>query len=123
MDIVIMAEEERYNNRQIERMLDEQSKDIKEHISSALDPILEQTTKTSGRLLKVEDQINSHRSWRTGMTWGGAIVFFFLTTFILPVLTWNILQTLEFKESLTEEIQSAVDRSFEDRINALETAP
>lgn len=52
-----MKEEARYSNRQIEKMLDDQSTDIKEHMDMALKPILEQTKKTNGRVTKLEKAV------------------------------------------------------------------
>lgn len=49
-----MADEPRYSNRQIERMLDQQSIDLKIHIDKATNPILVQTSKTNGRVTKLE---------------------------------------------------------------------
>lgn len=120
MTITIMADEEKYTNRQVERMLDEQSRDIKEHITIVTSPILDEVKKTNGRVTLLESQVSSQRNWRTGMTWGGAVVFFFLTTFILPVLTWNLLQTIQLKESIGIEVQDAIDQAFEERLQALE---
>lgn len=120
MTITIMSDEEKYTNRQVERMLDEQSRDIKEHITIVTSPILDEVKKTNGRVTLLESQVGSHRNWRTGMTWGGAVVFFFLTTFILPVLTWNLLQTIQLKESIGIEVQDAIDQAFEERLQALE---
>lgn len=50
-------DEPRYSNRQIERMLDTQSADLKEYISKATEPILEQTTKHNHRMTKIERYI------------------------------------------------------------------
>lgn len=58
-------EEAPYSNRQIERMFDtqkesfdnqlaKQSEDIKKHIDMGLEPVLVQTTKTNGRVSKLE---------------------------------------------------------------------
>lgn len=43
-----------YSNRQIERMFDTQSTDIKTHISSEVAPLTEQVKATNGRLRFVE---------------------------------------------------------------------
>lgn len=40
--------EERYNNRQIEKMLTDQSADIKEHIDLKIEPLTAQVAKTNG---------------------------------------------------------------------------
>ena len=52
-----MADEERYNNRQIERMFDEQSKDLKEHFDGAINPLALEVRKTNGRVKFLEKMI------------------------------------------------------------------
>jgi len=58
-------DEPRYSNRQIERMLDQQSTDLKKHIDDATGPILVQTTKTNGRVDALEKE--------TGRIWKGLL--------------------------------------------------
>lgn len=111
-----MSEEERYNNRQIEKMFNDQSIELKAHMDLVTRPILEQTLKTNGRVNGLEAKMQDLKSWRTGLSWGGAVLFFFMTTFILPVLTWNLLQTIQLKESIHQDVQAAaqsgVDKAF-----------
>lgn len=109
MIITIMAEEERYSNRQIERLLDEQSKDIMRHIDDATEPILAQTTKTNGRVTKNEEDIIKSKIWRGWLT-GGMAVISILIPVIVAIQAWEILQILE----VPHEVQQAID----DRINS-----
>lgn len=115
-----MHEEERYNNRQIEKMFTDQSADLKAHMDLVTRPILVQTTKTNGRVNVLEEKVQSQKSWRTGLTYGGAVLFFFMTTLILPVLTWNLLQTIQLKESIRQDVQAAaqtgVDKAFDQNL-------
>lgn len=46
--------EERYNNRQFERQLDQQSSDLKEHMVLLINPLTEQVKKTNGRVTRLE---------------------------------------------------------------------
>lgn len=64
-------DEERYNNRQIERLLDSQSTEIKEYMKLLTDPILEQVKKTNGRVTKLEDKV----AVNTKYIWGIILVF------------------------------------------------
>lgn len=105
-----MAEEERYSNRQIERLLDEQSKDIMRHIDDATAPILAQTTKTNGRVTVNERDITSARVWRGWLT-GGLGVLTLLVPMIVGIQVWMFLQIM----NIPHEIQQTIDASFSDR--------
>ena len=112
-----MSEEEHYTVRQLDKKIEDQSNDLKEHIVLNLKPILDEVQKTNGRVTSLEGKISDHRSWRTGMTWGGAVLFFFMTTFVFPVLTWNILETIQLKNGIREQkflIEAAVQSAFND---------
>lgn len=93
-----MSEEERYSNRQIERMLDEQSTDIKHHIDTAINPLTIQVMKTNGRVGILEKMA-------------------FVSLGAIPLLTvwaaWLTFDYLESKESVRKEIQTAVDEAFD----------
>lgn len=104
-----MAEEERYSNRQIERLLDEQSKDIMRHIDDATAPILAQTTKTNGRVTTAEKDIVNQKVWRGWMV-GGITVLSILIPIIVAVQAWEILQII----NIPHEIRQAID----DRLGA-----
>lgn len=119
MEVTIMTEEAPYNNRQIERMfdeqdrrfdkrLDEQSRDIKEHMDGGLEPILTQTTKTNGRMTKAEGDINELGRGQASMSgalkllsWvGGPII-----GLLIAVLGYLFLQ----EQSIDGRIQAAID--------------
>jgi len=101
MEITIMSEEERYNNRQIERMFDEQSKDIKDHIDRAITPLTFQVTKTNGRVGILER-----------MAW--------VSLGAIPLLTvwagWLTFDYLNSKDVMKHDIQQAVDEAFDANI-------
>jgi hypothetical protein len=111
MEITIMSEEERYNNRQIERMLDEQSTDIKGHMDAAIAPLIVQTTKTNGRVGVMEKMV-----WMAA----GAVVILTPFTYYLATEIGTIKDDL--RETVREEARTAVDEAFDARINALEVA-
>lgn len=96
-----MAEEERYNNRQIERMFDEQSADIKEHFDTALAPVIAQTTKTNGRVGIIEKMV-----WMAA----GAVVILTPFTYYLATEVANL------KDDLREETRQAVDAAFRENL-------
>lgn len=88
--------EPRYNNRQIEKMLSEQSADIKEHMDLKTAPLLTQALKTNGRVTRNEQMIY--------LATGALII-------LTPVFSWFILDYIALKERLPETIGKAVDES------------
>lgn len=107
MEITIMSEEERYNNRQIERMLDEQSSDIKEHMDAAIAPLVVQVTKTNGRVSVIEKMV-----WMAA----GAVV-------ILTPFTYYLASRISsIQESIQTQTRQAVDDALDARIEKLEVA-
>lgn len=107
MLITIMAEEERYSNRQIERLLDEQSKDIKSHIDLVTNPILTQVLKTNGRVTQNEKDITENKVWRGWMTGGMAVVMVILPI-VVTVLGWIVMSIISFDEKVHDAIQAAL---------------
>lgn len=102
-----MAEEERYNNRQIERMLDEQSRDIKGHMDAAIAPLVIQVTKTNGRVSVMEKMV-----WMAA----GAVVI--LTPFCVYLATK--VTDLELKQARQPElIRTAIEETFQDYIESV----
>lgn len=97
--------------KRLERRLDAQSADLKEHITLVIEPIRVQTTKTNGRVSVIEK-----------MVWMAAGAVIILTPFTYYIAT----EIGEIKESLREtvrtEARTAVDEAFDQRIQALELA-
>lgn len=82
-----MSEETRYTNRQIERLLDEQTGNLKAYFDMALKPIVDQTTKTNGRVNKLEN-------WRWFLAGGLALLSFSIivgATLIAALRTYHAL--------------------------------
>lgn len=105
---IIMVDEERYTNRQIERMLDSQSTDIKEHIDKAIGPLTAQVFKTNGRV-----------GWLEKMVWmatGAVLVLFPITGWVLIQVSGLKASSEAERASLQLEIQTAVDNSLESRV-------
>lgn len=109
-----MSDEERYNNRQIERMFEEQSKDIKDHIDMVTTPILEQTTKTNGRLLSAEGEITQIRIWRGWMTGGMAIIMIVLPV-VVGLMTWMVIQVVTIDHTISKAIDAAFEANLQVR--------
>ena len=68
-------------------------------------PILEQTTRTNGRVSKLETRADRHEKrwvWLTGAA-------FILVPVFLSVCSWVVLRQLDFDK----DVQSAVDAKFE----------
>ena len=70
--------EERYNNRQVEKMFEDLSSDLKQHMDLVTAPILAQVLKTNGRVNKHDDDIVSYKVWRGWMTGGMAVIMIIL---------------------------------------------
>lgn len=111
--IWVMAEEERYSNRQIERMLENQSADIKGHIDLTTAPILTQVLKTNGRVTTAEGDITNNKVWRGWITGGMAMLMIFMPV-VIGFLTFLGLRVINFDNI----IRASVDAAFESKIQA-----
>lgn len=116
--------EERYSNRQIERLLDEQSKDIKRHIDDKTTPILTQTMKTNGRVTTAEKDIVNQKVWRGWMV-GGLTVISILLPVVVAVQAWQLLAIIKQEEvlgGLPGTVKEAVSEEFNNRVQTVEVA-
>lgn len=93
-----MTAEPRYNNRQVEKMLSEQSADIKEHMDLKIAPLLTQVLKTNGRVSFNEKMVYVAI---------GALGIF------TPIFSWFILDYIAFKERFPNEVTEAVYNALE----------
>ena len=93
--------------KRLEKRLDAQSSDLKEHMSLIIEPIRIQTTKTNGRVSIMEKMV-----WMAA----GAVVI--LTPFTYYIAT----EVGQLKDSVREETRQAVDEAFDARTQALEVA-
>lgn len=98
-------EEERYNNRQIERMLDEQSTDLKSYIDLALEPLIVQTTKTNG-------MVGKHH-WYIAMAIGGLAI---LSITVLPIMGWSLLQIVTIEQNIHAQVTQAVSQALDNYV-------
>ena len=87
--------------KRLERRLDVQSADLKEHMNLIIEPIRIQTTKTNGRVSVMEKMV-----WMAA----GAVVI------LTPLMYYMSTEIGEIKESLREtvrvEAQTAVNEAF-----------
>jgi len=90
--------EERYNNRQIEKMMKDITDDVKSHIDLKVEPLTKQVTYTNGRVRFTEKMIYLAV---------GALFF------VTPTITWLLMDYLEFKQQYTKEIQTAIDTTLQ----------
>lgn len=97
--------------RRLERRLEAQSADLKEHISITIEPIRVQTTKTNGRVSVMEKMV-----WMAA----GAVVILTPFTYYIATEMGEIKESL--RDTVREESRQAVDEAFDARINALEVA-
>lgn len=110
MVITIVMDEERYSNRQIERLLDEQSRDIKAHIDLVTNPILAQVLKTNGRVTTAEGDITNQKVWRGWIMGGLGVISLFIAS-LIGLQVWMVLQILHIPET----VQTAVDAGINSR--------
>ena len=91
-------QEERYNNRQIEKMLGDQVADLKEHITLHIDPLTKQVTMTNGTV-----------KWLTKMTYlaTGALIV------LWPIMAWFVRDYLVFKEHFSDSVSAAVMKTLD----------
>lgn len=96
--------EERYNNRQIERMLDLQSEDIKKHISSAITPILIQVTRTNGRVTELELSRATQRGFNKAMSIAFSVGF----AILIGLAGWALYETSTIPDRVQSSVQQAL---------------
>lgn len=95
--IIIMSEEERYNNRQIEKMFSEQSEDLKDHFDQKIEPLTTAVNKTNGRV-----------GWLEKMVWlaTGAVII------LTPLTYWLATQVVNEKTEQATITQQAVSEAL-----------
>lgn len=97
-----MVEEERYTNRQIERMLESQTEDLKEHLDIRLEPIAVQVKKTNGRVNWIEKMVY--------LAIGALII-------LAPLMTWSLMQLVNLKDSLKNEVHTETQQAVQDALS------
>ncbi len=112
MTFNFMSDEERYSNRMLDNAFAAQNKDLKEHIDLVAKPILDQVTKTNGRTTALEAAMIKQANLNTALKVGGAVIFFFLTTVVFPILTWQLLQLVGLREEVQKQVKTSVDEAF-----------
>lgn len=115
MELTLNMEEGPYSNRQVERLLDQQTTELRQEMRSLTDPILAQTTKTNGRVTALEVQTQNLSGWMK-FTRGALGI---LSLIVVPVLggylLWLGKLAIELKTQQavqTATIQTAVDAAF-----------
>lgn len=99
-----MDDEIRYNNRQIERMLDSQSQDLKEHMEKTIQPLVTQVTRTNGRVTELErrgfEQNGFNRA--IGVSLGIAIPL------LLSAIGWALYEITQIPQTVQSQFQTAL---------------
>lgn len=99
-----MADEERYNNRQIERMLDSQSQDLKNHFDESIRPLTEQVTKTNGRVKDLELKNAKQSGYNQGM----GVILSVVTVGVMALFGWVLYQVAEEPIYIHQAIQESL---------------
>lgn len=98
--------------KRIERRLEAQSNDLKEHMGLLTTPILAQVTKTNGRVDRAEGDIVGYKVWRGWMTGGMAMLMIFIPI-IVGFLTFLGLRVINFDEVLRSALDDALESKLE----------
>lgn len=91
--------EQRYNNRQVEKMMKESTDEIKTFISLKVDPLTKQVTYTNGKVRFNEKMIY--------MALGSLVL-------VVPMLSWFLLDYIEFKDRYHSDLASAIEDVLDD---------
>lgn len=104
MQITLNMDEERYNNRQIERMLDSQSQELKDYFDKSLKPLIEQVTKTNGRVSTLELRRENQAGFNRAMAVASSVGF----TVVMALAGWALYQVASLEPTIHTEVQQSV---------------
>lgn len=102
--IGMVDDEIRYNNRQIERMLDSQSQDLKEHIDSTIAPLLAQVTKTNGRVTELERKRFEQNGFNKAAAVAGGVGF----TVLMALFGWELYTVSNIGHTVHVQVESVI---------------
>lgn len=101
-------DETRYNNRQIERMLDSQSQDLKTHMESVIAPLVTQVTKTNGRVTELERKRATQEGFNGAMTIAGTVGF----TVLMALFGWVLFTVSNIGHTVHTQVINAVSETL-----------
>lgn len=103
-----MSDETPYNNRQIERMLDNQSTDLKQHFDETIEPLAEQVGQTNGRVksleLKNAEQAGFNRAIARSATAG--------FTVLVGLIGWLLLQQANIDQRIQKDTVAEIQQAL-----------
>lgn len=110
MLIIHMSDEEtRYNNRQIERMLDTQSKELKEHVTLTIRPFLELLSDLDKRTQDLELKRASQNGYNKAMAVSGGVGF----TVLMALSGWALYQVANIGRTVHTQLENTVQSAVE----------
>lgn len=103
-----MTDETRYNNRQIERMFDQQSTEIKEYFDSTMKPFAEQLALTARDVTELKLTKAQQAGFNRATIFYGGI----LISMALGLGGWALLEVANIGEIVHSQVQSTIQESL-----------
>ncbi len=97
-----------YNNRQIERMLDTQSQDLKDHFDKVINPLTERVGLTNGRVKEIELKNASQAGFNKAMVW---VAMACLTSFI-GLFGWVLYQEANIDQRIQQDVAPIIQQAL-----------
>lgn len=103
-----MTDEIRYNNRQIERMFDQQSTELKEYFDKVMKPFAEEIAKTTNSVTELKlSQANQKGFNRATIVYGSILI-----SMALGLGGWALLEVANIGETVHSQIQNTLQESM-----------
>lgn len=120
IELFMTDEETRYNNRQIERMIDEnkqaiiaQSVELKQHVTDTIKPFLTLLTNLDGRTTELELKRAAQGGYNRAMAVAGTVGF----TVVLALSGWALYQVANIGKTVHAQLQDTVQNAVQEALS------